>query len=117
MGDRVETSGMDEERRKRLRALLAAIGEGRAGGDERIEAAALLDEAARAGLRPGTSADEVRALLGEPHFTRGEGGDAGWGYPTLARPGDQPPGAAWYLWLELRNGRVASVGRRAWIAG
>lgn len=110
---------MTDERQARLRALLDTLATAGGGPAERMETAALLDDAVRDGLlRAGQRGEDVRALLGPPHFTRGDaGGEAGWGYPTLPGPGEEPKGARWFVWLELRGGTVESVGRRAWIAG
>lgn len=110
---------MTDERRARLRALLDTLAMTGGGPAERAETAALLDDAVRDGLlHAGQRAEEVRGLLGPPHFTRGDaGGEEGWGYPTVAGPGEEPKGARWFVWLELRGGTVQSVGRRAWIAG
>jgi hypothetical protein len=109
---------MTDEERARLRALLDTLAGGGAPAD-RAEAAALLGAAVRDGLlHVGQRADDVRALLGPPHFTRGDAGGAqGWGYPTLPAAGDQPAGGDWYVWLELSGGSVQSVGRRAWMGG
>jgi hypothetical protein len=110
---------MTDERRGRLRALLDMLAAGAGGPPERAETAALLDDAVGDGvLHVGQRADDVRALLGPPHFTRGDpGGAEGWGYPTLPRPGEEPKGARWFVWMEMRGGIVESLSRRAWIAG
>jgi hypothetical protein len=80
---------MTDERHARLRALLDTPAMSGGGPAERAETAALLDDAVRDGLlHAGQRAEEVRALPGPPHFTRGDAGGAeGWGYPTLPRPG------------------------------
>jgi hypothetical protein len=111
---------MTDEERSRLRDLLDALAAGTADRAARAGAARLLDAAVGDGtLRPGLDAAAVRALVGPPHFTRGDEADAefGWGYPTLPHAGDEPKGAEWYLWLDFRDGVVERVRRRAWVSG
>src|SRR5688500_2340798 len=103
---------MTDERRAALGGLLDTRATAGGGPGDRAEAAALIAGAVRDGvLHVGKQAEDVRALLGPPHFTRGDpGGAEGWGYPTLPGPGDEPKGARWYVWLEMRGGSVESVG-------